>query len=275
MEQQARHAPGMPRPLRGRVALVTGGGRGLGEEVPVVVLGSQREQEKGRLLAREAASPGVHDLTGQTSGVEYAAALQRAALVVTSHSSAMHIADAFRRPLVVLFSGTDLPEQWRPWNSPVVLLGRRTRCAPCYLLDCPTSKPCLDVPVWEVVEAALGLLERGQPGTEGTLGVLRDRFEVLGPGPRRLPAIYLEHDPPREHPTDTRHVVDDPQVLLCTSPPSTLPCWTAGAPPPWSSRTGVPEPVGVRYTGELCRASSSSITWPAAGAGRAWTSTSR
>lgn len=267
MEQQARHAPGMPRPLRGRVALVTGGGRGLGEEVPVVVLGSQREQEKGRLLAREAASPGVHDLTGQTSGVEYAAALQRAALVVTSHSSAMHIADAFHRPLVVLFSGTDLPEQWRPWNSPVVLLGRRTRCAPCYLLDCPTSKPCLDVPVWEVVEAALGLLERGQPGTEGTLGVLRYRFEVLGPGPRRLPAIYLEHDPPREHPTR--------RCCWCTSPPSTLPCWTAGAPPPWSSRTGVPEPVGVRYTGELCRASSSSITWPAAGAGRAWTSTSR
>ena len=32
---------------------------------------------------------------------------------------------------------------------------------------------------------------------------LHDRFEVLGPGQRRLPAIYLEHDPPRKHPTDT------------------------------------------------------------------------
>ncbi len=155
-----------------RFALVA---RRLGEEIPVVVLGSQREQERGRLLAREVASPGVHDLTGQTSVVEYAAVLRRAALVVTSHSSAMHIADAFRRPLVVLFSGTDLPEQWRPRSSPAVLLGRRTRCAPCYLLDCPIGKPCLDVPVWEVVEAALGLLERDQAGSERARGVSRAR----------------------------------------------------------------------------------------------------
>lgn len=31
---------------------------------------------------------------------------------------------------------------------------------------------------------------------------------------RRLPKIYLEHDPPLGHPTNTRHLVDDPEVLL-------------------------------------------------------------
>lgn len=41
-----------------------------------------------------------------------------------------------------------------------------------------------------------------------------DQHEILSPEQRRLPSIYLEHDPPREHPTDTRHPVDDPRVLL-------------------------------------------------------------
>lgn len=33
--------------------------------------------------------------------------------------------------------------------------------------------------------------------------------EVLSPAQRRLPAIYLEHDPPLEHPTDQRHWADN------------------------------------------------------------------
>src|SRR3712207_8760394 len=31
---------------------------------------------------------------------------------------------------------------------------------------------------------------------------------------RRLPKLYIEHDPPRQHPTDTQHHVDDPDVVL-------------------------------------------------------------
>jgi glycosyltransferase involved in cell wall biosynthesis len=41
-----------------------------------------------------------------------------------------------------------------------------------------------------------------------------DQFQTLTLEQRDLPKIYLEHDPPREHPTDTKHVVDDPDVLL-------------------------------------------------------------
>lgn len=33
--------------------------------------------------------------------------------------------------------------------------------------------------------------------------------EVLSPAQRRLPVIYLEHDPPLEHPTDQRHWADN------------------------------------------------------------------
>lgn len=43
---------------------------------------------------------------------------------------------------------------------------------------------------------------------------LQDQFDILSEKQRQLPRVYLEHDPPREHPTDTRHIIDDPDVLL-------------------------------------------------------------
>jgi len=41
-----------------------------------------------------------------------------------------------------------------------------------------------------------------------------DQFEILTPGQRSLPRIYLEHNVPRPHATDTRHIVDDPATLI-------------------------------------------------------------
>jgi len=42
----------------------------------------------------------------------------------------------------------------------------------------------------------------------------RDQYEILSESQRKLPRVYLEHDPPWEHPTDTRHPVKDPDVVL-------------------------------------------------------------
>ncbi len=49
-----------------------------------------------------------------------------------------------------------------------------------------------------------------------------DQYEILSEEQRDLPRIYLEHDPPREHPTDTRHWVDDPDILLVHCTPLTI-----------------------------------------------------
>src|SRR3954451_15010126 len=43
---------------------------------------------------------------------------------------------------------------------------------------------------------------------------LEDQYLILSEEQRHLPKIYLEHDPPREVPTDTKHVVNDPEMLL-------------------------------------------------------------
>ncbi|HYK76086.1 MAG TPA: glycosyltransferase family 4 protein [Daejeonella sp.] len=43
---------------------------------------------------------------------------------------------------------------------------------------------------------------------------LTDRYEILSDQQRNLPQIYLEHNPPTAHLANTRHVVDDPEVML-------------------------------------------------------------
>ena len=43
---------------------------------------------------------------------------------------------------------------------------------------------------------------------------LVDQYEVLSEEQRSLPAIYVEHNPPLEQPTDTRHPVNDPRVVM-------------------------------------------------------------
>jgi Glycosyl transferases group 1 len=83
---------------------------------------------------------------------------------------------------------------------------------------------------------------------------LHDRFEILSDEQLRLPHVYVEHDPPREHPTDTRHLVaDEPNVLLVHVTAFNALMWDNGATPLRVIEHGVPVPADVRYTGELER----------------------
>jgi glycosyltransferase involved in cell wall biosynthesis len=81
-----------------------------------------------------------------------------------------------------------------------------------------------------------------------------DQYQLLSSEQRRLPRIYLEHDPPREHPTDTRHVVDDPDVLLVHVTPFNALMWDCGRTAVRVIDHGVVIPPGVAYSGELDRA---------------------
>jgi glycosyltransferase involved in cell wall biosynthesis len=77
-----------------------------------------------------------------------------------------------------------------------------------------------------------------------------DQYEVLSETQRDLPRIYLEHDPPREHPTDTRHPVDDPGVLLVHVTYFNQLMWDSGAAPTRVIEHGVQVPQEVHFTGE-------------------------
>lgn len=82
---------------------------------------------------------------------------------------------------------------------------------------------------------------------------LTDQYEILSPEQRRLPRIYLEHDPPRESPSDTRHVVDDPNLLLVHVTHFNALMWNSNRTPTRVIEHGVMVPEHVRYTGELDR----------------------
>jgi hypothetical protein len=81
----------------------------------------------------------------------------------------------------------------------------------------------------------------------------KDQYEILSEAQRRLPRIFLEHDPPRQSPTDTPHPVDDPNVLLVHVTPFNDLMWDSGRTPTRVIEHGVMVPEGVRYRGDIDR----------------------
>lgn len=81
----------------------------------------------------------------------------------------------------------------------------------------------------------------------------QDRHTLLSAAQRRLPRIVLEHDPPLESPTNTRHWCDDPQALLVHVTPYNALMWDNGTTPVRVVEHGVrilnPQP----WTGELAQ----------------------
>jgi hypothetical protein len=78
---------------------------------------------------------------------------------------------------------------------------------------------------------------------------LIDRHELLSPAQRALPRVFLEHDPPRQSPTDTRHPVDDPDALVVHVTHFNRLMWDNGATPTAVVEHGVVVPPDVAYDG--------------------------
>lgn len=81
-----------------------------------------------------------------------------------------------------------------------------------------------------------------------------DQFELLSPAQRRLPRLYLEHDPPQEDPTDSQHIVDDPEMLVVHVTPFNRLMWNCGQTPTCVIEHGIPPPPAhLVHTGALAR----------------------
>jgi glycosyltransferase involved in cell wall biosynthesis len=79
---------------------------------------------------------------------------------------------------------------------------------------------------------------------------LEDQHLYLSAAQRHLPKIYIEHDPPREHPVDARHVIGDLDVLVVHCTAFNRLMWDNGGVPTRVIEHGVIAPAAA-YTGEL------------------------
>ncbi len=79
---------------------------------------------------------------------------------------------------------------------------------------------------------------------------LSDREALLSPAQQRLPAIFLEHDPPQEHPTNTPHPARGNGALLVHVTSFNDLMWDSGNTPTRVIEHGVMLPDGVAYSGE-------------------------
>ena len=105
-----------------------------------------------------------------------------------------------------------------------------------------------DVPVEEVRNLQLdGILFQSHQN------YLQDQYDILSRAQRRLPRIFLEHDPPRQNPTDTRHPVDDPGTLLVHVTHFNNLMWDSGRTPTLVIEHGVMVPDGIAYSGAVKR----------------------
>ena len=102
-----------------------------------------------------------------------------------------------------------------------------------------------DLPVDEARRQPLDLIV-----FQDDLQYLEDQHRYLSASQRRLPKVYIEHDPPREHPVETPHLVREPDVLVVHCTAFNRLMWDNGNVPTRVIDHGVIAPR-ARYSGEL------------------------
>src|SRR5581483_10999743 len=80
-----------------------------------------------------------------------------------------------------------------------------------------------------------------------------DQYEIFSPQQRQLPKIYLEHNTPKPHATDTNHPIDDPDILLVHVTYYNRLMWNNGRTPTTVIEHSVAIDPSIHYRGQLNR----------------------
>jgi len=107
--------------------------------------------------------------------------------------------------------------------------------------------------VWEVPAEEVRSLPLDLVIHQTTKNFFEDQYEILSEKQRQLPRIFLEHNTPKGHPTDTRHPVDDPDTLLVHVTHFNRMMWDSGRCRTLVIEHGVVLNENIRYSGELDR----------------------
>ncbi len=105
-----------------------------------------------------------------------------------------------------------------------------------------------EVPAEQVRDLKLDLIIYQTPKN-----YFEDQFEILSEEQRRLPSIYLEHNTPKPGAVDTRHLIDDPNVLLVHVTHYNRLMWDNGKTPTMVIEHSVAIDPQLAYSGEVER----------------------
>jgi ADP-heptose:LPS heptosyltransferase len=103
--------------------------------------------------------PKAVNLAGRANWEAFVRTLADAALVVCPDTATGHVAGLFSIPTVVIFTGTNSPAKWAPYNEQVRILVRPVTCAPCNRWGCEVMACFRGVLPEAVAEAALQALQ--------------------------------------------------------------------------------------------------------------------
>lgn len=82
---------------------------------------------------------------------------------------------------------------------------------------------------------------------------LEDQYRVLSPEQQKLPKIYLEHNTPKPHASDSQHLLDDPHILLVHVTHYNCLMWDNNRTPTVVIEHSVAIDPAARYSGQLER----------------------
>ncbi len=125
----------------------------------IFLMGSRSERESSGRFAEKLRHNGLIDLTGETSLLQTAALIQRAALFIGNDSSLLHVANALNVPSIGIFGATSSRQLLSPGNNSTPIFNRNVPCRPCYVHQplfryvCKYDYECLKtISVEEVME---------------------------------------------------------------------------------------------------------------------------
>jgi len=129
----------------------------------ILVSGPERyEQEAIQEIQEKLKGLDFLNLSDKLSLKEYAALIKKCRCLITVDSLPLHIASAFKTPVVALFGPTS-EQQWGPWNHPRArVIADTISCRPCLMDGCGGSKrsDCLYTIDLEKVIDAVGVLTK-------------------------------------------------------------------------------------------------------------------
>lgn len=101
----------------------------------------------------------IFNFAGKTTLGQLAALIKSCDLFISTDSGPAHIAACLNTPLVIIYSGTNDPLQWRPYGDGYIIIKKEVPCSPCERYICDNNI-CMDlISVEDVMEGIEKLLK--------------------------------------------------------------------------------------------------------------------